>query len=135
LKLDYQDFLRQRGMRQWDENDPRRAELIARRPVTADDVAAWVKEIHDKEQRGLRGQDRLDGRSNAKPPPSISSTPSTKSNYSGPSANAILVLIAVANSLLDRQLAAQAAAFEKEGGFTERLYRKRQQNRKSSGQK
>jgi hypothetical protein len=28
---------------------------------------------------------------------------------------------AVATALLDRQLAAQAAAFEREGGFTERL--------------
>ena len=42
----------------------------------------------------------------------------------------VLALIAVACSLLDRQLAAQAAAFEKEGGFTERLYRVRQQQRK-----
>jgi len=31
--------------------------------------------------------------------------------------------------LLDRQLAAQAAAFEKEGGFTERLYRVRAEAR------
>ena len=40
-------------------------------------------------------------------------------------ANAALVLIGVATALLDRQLASQAAAFEKEGGFTERLYRVR----------
>ncbi|WP_236021535.1 four helix bundle suffix domain-containing protein [Geomesophilobacter sediminis] len=38
-------------------------------------------------------------------------------------ANAALVLIAVACNLLDRQLAAQAAAFQAEGGFTVRLYR------------
>lgn len=41
------------------------------------------------------------------------------------SANAALTLLAVACALLDRQIAAQAAAFEKEGGFTERLYRVR----------
>jgi four helix bundle suffix protein len=46
-------------------------------------------------------------------------------------ANAALVLIAVACSLLDRQLAAQAAAFEREGGFTERLYRVRKNARKN----
>lgn len=40
------------------------------------------------------------------------------------------VLITVATSLLNRQLAAQAKAFEEEGGFTERLYRTRQQRRK-----
>jgi four helix bundle suffix protein len=40
-------------------------------------------------------------------------------------------LIAVAVALLDRQLAAQAAAFEQDGGFTERLYRHRQDKRRS----
>ncbi len=35
LRLDYEDFLRQRGLARWDKNDPRRAELIARRPATA----------------------------------------------------------------------------------------------------
>jgi four helix bundle suffix protein len=38
-------------------------------------------------------------------------------------ANAALSLLNLCCYLLDRQLAAQAAAFEKEGGFTERLYR------------
>jgi len=41
-------------------------------------------------------------------------------------------LIAVACSLLDRQLAAQAAAFEQEGGFTERLYQRRQSKRRGA---
>jgi len=41
------------------------------------------------------------------------------------------VLLAVACSLLDRQLAAQAKAFETEGGFTERLYRVRSEKRSS----
>lgn len=39
--------------------------------------------------------------------------------------NGALALIMVASSLLSRQVAAQAAAFEKEGGFTERLYKVR----------
>src|SRR5512147_2750751 len=30
LRLDYEDFLRQRGLALWDKNEPRRAELIAR---------------------------------------------------------------------------------------------------------
>jgi four helix bundle suffix protein len=58
------------------------------------------------------------------------STPSTKTTYPEIAANAALTLLAVACSLLDRQLAAQAAAFEKEGGFTERLYRTRSQARR-----
>ncbi len=53
---------------------------------------------------------------------STKSTKSTSSTFPEIAANAALVLIAVACSLLDRQLAAQAAAFEQEGGFTERLY-------------
>ncbi len=131
LKLDYEDFLRQRGLPMWDKSDPRRAELVARRPATADDVAAWVKEVQDRACSGHSGQNGL-GRQKA---PSTRSTSSTKSNYSEPSANAALVLIAVASSLLDRQLAAQAAAFEREGGFTERLYRQRQaaRNRLNKG--
>lgn len=58
------------------------------------------------------------------------STKSNKFTCQEVAANAALVLIAVACSLLDRQLAAQAEAFEKEGGFTERLYKQRVQARK-----
>ena len=35
-------------------------------------------------------------------------------------------------SLLDRQLAAQASALEQEGGFTERLYQRRQSKRRGT---
>jgi four helix bundle suffix protein len=59
----------------------------------------------------------------------MTSTASTPSSFPELAANAALVLIAVACSLLDRQLAAQAAAFEQEGGFTERLYRVRRNAR------
>ena len=118
LRLDYADFLRQRGLPQWQPDDPRRAELIARRCATADDVAIWVGKKLKEEQSGRSGPCGQNGRQD-------SSTPSTLSIASSLAANAVLVLIAVASSLLDRQIAAQAAAFEKEGGFTERLYRTR----------
>jgi four helix bundle suffix protein len=120
LRLDYEDFLRQRGLPQWEREDPRRAALINRRCATADEVALWVKEIHDGNgQHGQSGHGR----------PSMKSTESTQSTYAEIAANVALVLIAVACSLLDRQLAAQAEAFEKEGGFTERLYQRRVQAR------
>ena len=45
------------------------------------------------------------------------------SRYTELAAHAALVLLAVARSLLDSRLGAQAAAFETGGGFTERLYR------------
>jgi len=64
-------------------------------------VAEWVREVHEQ------------------------STSSTKSSYPGVAANAALTLISVATALLDRQIAAQAATFAQEGGFTERLYRVR----------
>ena len=53
LRLDYEDFLRQRGLPLWDRDNPRRQRLIDRRCATADEVAGWVREEHD---RGLSGQ-------------------------------------------------------------------------------
>lgn len=124
LRLDYEDFLRQRGLPLWDRKDTRRENLIARRCQTADCVSQWVKE-----QRGLSGQSGPRGQNRSK---STRSTVSTQSTYPELSANAALVLIAVACGLLDRQLASLAAAFEREGGFTERLYRVRKNARGSA---
>jgi four helix bundle suffix protein len=46
-------------------------------------------------------------------------------------ANGALSILNVCNKLLDKQLSAQEKAFQAEGGFTERLYRVRQQARKT----
>ena len=46
LRLDYEDFLRQRGLAAWAPDDGRRKALVARRCATADEVAEWVKEMH-----------------------------------------------------------------------------------------
>ena len=46
-------------------------------------------------------------------------------------ANGALSLLNLTCFLLDRQIAAQAAAFEQQGGFTERLYRVRQERKRS----
>ncbi len=129
LRLDYEDFLRQRGLEVWEREDPRRQMLIDRRCKTADEVALWVKEVHHRFGSGGRGRPggKLDKKSESSG--STASTKSTQPNYSGTSANAVLVLITVAVSLLDRQLAAQARAFEQEGGFTERLYQWRKRRR------
>jgi four helix bundle suffix protein len=120
LRLDYEDFLRQRGLPIWGRHDHRRQELIDLRCATADEVAQWVRAEHDCGRGGQSG-----------PHGQKLSAPSTKSTSLDIAANAALVLLAVACSLLDRQLAAQAKAFETEGGFTERLYRVRSENRKS----
>lgn len=121
LRLDYEDFLRQRGLAQWPREDTRRAELIAARPATADDVAAWVRAVH--------GQDGRRGQSGPKQK-STESNKSTVSTFPEIAANGALALLAVACSLLDRQLASLEKTFLEEGGFTERLYRVRSARRK-----
>jgi four helix bundle suffix protein len=118
LRLDYEDYLRHRGLSAWPEDDARRRELVDRRCHTAEEVAAWVKEVHGR-----------DGRENG---PILSMEP-IKSIYPELAANAALVLIGVACALLDRQIAAQAAAFSEQGGFTERMYRVRSSRRAGSG--
>jgi four helix bundle suffix protein len=122
LRLDYEDFLRQRGMPLWAREDARRTELIARRCATADAVAAWARDAHD-------GPHDPHGPSGSMPP-STASMKSTASTYPEIAANGALTLIAVACSLLDRQLASLEKAFTTEGGFTERLYRVRSLHRK-----
>ncbi|MGI8905149.1 MAG: hypothetical protein ACR2IE_01510 [Candidatus Sumerlaeaceae bacterium] len=47
LRLDNEDFLRQRGLALWPADDSRRRSLVARRCKTAEEVAAWIKEVHD----------------------------------------------------------------------------------------
>lgn len=76
-------------------------------------MASWIKEQHDAAQNGPNGF-----------------KPQTKPIYPEIAANAAHALIGVACSLLDRQIAAQAAAFESEGGFTERLHRVRSAQRR-----
>ena len=43
LRLDYEDFLRQRDLALRAPDDPRRKRLVERRCATADDVARWVE--------------------------------------------------------------------------------------------
>ncbi|MEN6306840.1 MAG: four helix bundle suffix domain-containing protein [Anaerohalosphaeraceae bacterium] len=129
LRLDYEDYLRQRGLSQWKQDDPRRTDLIARRLARVEDVASWVKQVYKNGRSGRHGQSGQKKQDNS----SMMSMQSMSSTYSEIAANAGLTLIAVACHLLDRQLAALAKAFEQEGGFTERLYRVRQNSRISRG--
>jgi len=56
---------------------------------------------------------------------------STESTYPEIAANGALALLAVACTLLDRQIATLEKNFVEEGGFTERLYRVRTARRKA----
>ena len=102
LRLDYEDFLRQKQLPLWKFDDDRRKDLIGKRFTEADQFALWVKHQNQQNQASIEEI----------------------------AANGILALLAAACSLLDRQLAAQAASFQQEGGFTERLYRQRTAHRK-----
>ncbi|MFT3885886.1 MAG: four helix bundle suffix domain-containing protein [Flavobacteriales bacterium] len=114
LKLDYEDLLRQRNMALWADDDPRRTELVGRRFQTVDQVAHWIKEVYEREQKGP-------------------CTPADRDRaWAELSANAAHVLTGVAIVLLNRQLNSQAKTFEQEGGFSERLYRVRSEIRRNN---
>jgi four helix bundle suffix protein len=94
-------------------------------------------------ESGHCGQNGQCGQNLENPPLSTGSTESTRSTrstlstlstttYPELSANATLVLLTVACSLLDRQVERLAQDFEKEGGFTERLYKVRTAKRRSA---
>ena len=92
LLLDYEDFLRQHGKRQWDKNDREaRAVRTAGREHPPDTIdasvyAAWLSHVD----------------------PAVV-------------ANAVICLIHQANHLLDQQLSALERDFIQEGGYSERL--------------
>lgn len=123
LLLDYEDYLRQRGLSIWERNDPRKQSLVNRRCTTADEVAQWAKECYEQQ-----ASNRPYG--NTKESKSISSSnQSTVSTIPEIVANAVITLITVACFLLDKQLKTLAQDFENEGGFTERLYKVRNEKR------
>jgi restriction system protein len=100
LLLDYEDFLRQRGLRIWNKNSP--------------DALS----VRNRHQSGVSDRsDRSD--------PYCFATTSAET-----SANTMLCLINQASFLLGRQIQTLEQAFLNEGGFTERLYRQRQAARK-----
>ena len=120
LRLDYEDFLRQRGLALWPADHPALQRFKKRRCSTLDDVRTWVAE----ERRKARTDTDEHGRSRTQDP-SVSVRVRPCPSSAELVANAALSLLNLACYLLDRQLSAQAAAFEKEGGFTERLHRVR----------
>lgn len=95
LLLDYEDFLRQRKLVQWDKNHQKAA--------------------------AVRSLAFLENRSNE--------TYTTYLLDMESAANCLICLINQANYLLDRQLKALQEDFLKDGGFSERLYILRKQNR------
>ena len=108
LLLDYEDFLRQRGLRQWAKDDP---EARAVRAV-------------GKEHR----TDRADQADQAD-----SAAYAGWLTHADPAvvANAVICLIHQANYLLDQQIGALERQFIHEGGYSERLAAARLQQRRT----
>ena len=99
LLLDYEDFLRQRGLKLWRKDDPR-AEAVRQcyRSDQSDESDA-------SDPYGIRTAD-----------PEVA-------------ANTLICLVNQASYLLGRQLRSLEQAFLTDGGITERLYRERQSRR------
>jgi four helix bundle suffix protein len=105
LLLDYQDFLRQRRLSVWDKDSP---EAVA--------VRGRYRTM------GPGASDKSDKSAVWDPYGISTAAPEV-------AANTLLCLIHQATYLLRRQLESLGQRFLAEGGFTERLYRERQQRR------
>jgi len=125
LRLDYEDFLRQRGLVPMPPDHPALKRFKAKRCATLQVVRAWVEE----ERSRSRTDTDKHGLTEAKPSMRVGERPCASVSSAELVANAALSLLNLSCYLLDRQFKAQAAAFEKEGGFTERLYRVRSERR------
>ena len=155
LRLDFEDYLRHRRLPQWPPDHPALRRFKGRRCACLADVQDWVAD----ERRRARAEGRREDKdpqgptrtNNDDAQPSVSadallgplpgawslpvpgspwgSLPPPVPAADTLAANAALSILNLACYLLDRQVAAQAAAFAEEGGFTERLYHIRSQNR------
>jgi len=129
LRLDYEDYLRHRGHSPWNAAHPALKRFKTKRCATLNEIRNWV---NDERARMQCATDQH-GRTRTNTDNSVRhSSPPLK--FTAPSAvlvaNAALSLLNICCHLLDRQLAAQVASFEKNGGFTERLYHRRMRNRR-----
>ena len=140
LRLDYEDFLRQRGLPLWAPDHPALQRFKAKRCSSLEELREWVESERAHGQSKAHRHSRTDTGEHEPTRPDLS-LPVCESPCSSVSAvqpfssalyvaNATLSLLNLACHLLGKQIAAQAAVFEKEGGFTERLYRVRTTNRK-----
>ena len=113
LLLDYEDFLRQRGLRIWAKDSP-------------EALAVRGKYQSDRSDRSdLSDTSDLSDSSDRSDPHCIrTASPEV-------AANTLICLINQASYLLRRQLQGLERQFLAEGGFTERLYRERQARRRN----
>jgi four helix bundle suffix protein len=115
LLLDYEDYLRQHGLRLWDKNS-----------VEALEVRGKFKADKSDGSDGADNSDKYDKSDNFDPY-GIAKVGEEVA------ANTIICIINQASYLLRRQMENLEKKFLNEGGFTERLYRERQNQRRLQG--
>lgn len=111
LLQDYETFLAHRGLGLWERDDPRTLDI--RQRLRVDRIGTTATSTSMVECWGLHDLPRY-------------------VRYASPedAANAMICAIHQATYLLRRQLRAQDAAFQKEGGFRENLFKRRREQRK-----
>ncbi|MBU4461011.1 MAG: four helix bundle suffix domain-containing protein [Verrucomicrobia bacterium] len=140
LALDFEDFLRQRELPLWAPDHPALARFRALRCDNLHAFRVWVADevrrvgYTDSHGRTPTDTDRHRHR------PTVRARPCSSVSVRAPSvsplapqdvlpatlaANAALSLLNVSTYLLERQIQSLAREFERNGGFTERLYRRR----------
>ncbi len=122
LRKDYESYLEHRKLPLWAPMDPRRKELSNARCKDPDEVARWIKAVWEREKN-----ERLalpQGEQTARTPRTVQDRA-----FAELSANVGQTLCKIALHLLENQVDSQAKAFEKEGGFSERLYKMRKEIR------
>lgn len=134
LLLDYEDFLRQRELPKLEPDHPALMRFKAQRCSTLSAFRSWVAEERRMKNMDMQGQTQT----NTTAPGNPTSVPVRDRPCSSVPAevlvaNGALSLLNLCCHLLDRQVARLAADFEKEGGFTERLYHVRSARRRDSG--
>ena len=134
LKLDYEDFLRQRGLAKLEPNHPALMRFKKKKPQSLEAFAAWVEEERRKstDSQGQTQPD-TDSQNHALAVP-VGEGPCPSLPPACLAANGALSLLNIACYFLDRQVDRLAADFETKGGFTERLYRVRTAKRRNQEQ-
>jgi four helix bundle suffix protein len=134
LQRDYQKFLKHRDLPEWPPSHPALTRFKALQCATLEQFREWVaKETRLAQQNtDTRGQTSVLSGSFL---PSVRVSPCSSVSFPSAfpavcAANGALALLNLCVYLIARQMEAQADAFEKEGGFTERLYKRRAEYRK-----
>lgn len=133
LRRDYKKHLQHRDLPEWPVSHPALTRFKALRCASLEQFRAWVAEEVRREQKNTdgHGQARADTLKTATgvragPCASVSCAAAFPAVCA---ANGALCLLNLCIHLVGRQMEAQADAFEKEGGFTERMYRVRSARR------